>query len=192
MMKLLTLFSLVFMSAGVGVALGDDSVQSHAYLFPSDDYAQPLQLYVLIEQPGTIRFITCQQSGGVPIPQTSADLTTLLGSSRCTPDTKPSLYAGAETHVRIFHQKDSDRYVKLDTTLIWDVSGIHVKGADVGAYTRSVTFDNNAKDTMNILYTWQDVEDGQNPSVSTFRVTKFKKQDVVFQYPAINEKPIEQ
>jgi hypothetical protein len=54
------------------------------------------------------------------------------------------------------------------------------------------TFDNTAKDTVNVVFTKIFYSDGQNPELTTARDAAFKQFDAVIKYPVITDKPIEQ
>jgi hypothetical protein len=183
-----TLIFLLALSAGRAFA-GD--VPSHAYVFPSDsDNVNQVGIYVLVEQPNVINFLFCTQPNG-PVPHSATELKTLI-DKYCVSDFKRRDMPGRSDIIRLFHQKDSDRYVELDTSISYSTGNVHQKGMDILSFTRNMIFDNKTKDTLNILFTIQDTVDGQNPTNATDRATKLLAYETDIDYPAITDKPIEQ
>src|SRR5690349_15142089 len=118
MKALLVLVSgFVFLYAGEKVAVAqDDLVESHAYLYTSDDMSGGRNPIVVIQQPGTIRPVGCFLETGKELPKTPADLLVLLRSPSCVVMNDQITFptsAGLDLKLKLFHQKKSDRYIVL-------------------------------------------------------------------------------
>jgi hypothetical protein len=163
---------------------------SHALLYPSDDEPKPLLIYVVIQQPPTLRFVLCRNNPAVP--RTPDQVTALLAGPGCSPDDGHIPGSSTSTAIqRVFHQTGSDRYLKLTTDILWD-DGSSAGAADDMIGTTSAIFDPHQADFLTLLYTFVDHVDKATPAVSTVRATKLKAYESDVMYPVITERPIEQ
>lgn len=138
----------------------------------------------MIQQPKTVQFVSCHFEDGFELPKTAVELEKLLSQPECQ-----SGEPDPEMRSKLVHQKQSDRYIRVYSHI---QTSPDVQPGLIVTLSAVTTFDKNAKDTINSIFTHIFYPDGQNPELTTYRSTGFKQFDAVIHYPEITEKPIEQ
>ena len=165
--------------------------ESHAYLYqadPSDpsfthipvNYAE-----VIVQQPGTLRYLGCDLSDGRKVPATPEEFQAFVADPLCRT-------IDVTTSGKFIYQRKSDRFLFLYSST--DLGPIDDGGTGPGVYaitgTYSVIFDPHRTGSMQIIGTMVSYADGENPKISTYRTAELLNYDALIQYPEITEKPI--
>ena len=182
-------------SEGVKSARAEPSVliPSHAYLYRfKDNHGTHDYTEVIVTQGATIGYLACYLPDE-DHPQTPGQLSALLQSTNCS--TLGGDWSDPTSHskTKLVHQRVGNRFLVLSSAMIiGDITseGKNITLSMVSSWTS--VFSPDHSDALNKVITGVGYPVGENPAITTLRLTGLREYDADIQYKKINEMPIEQ